>query len=56
MVRSEYEEMPGLKLTAFQAQRLWGIDDSTCGVVLGTLVEQQFLSHTASGTYIRRSD
>ena len=26
-VRSEYLEMPGLRLTRRQAQRLWGLDD-----------------------------
>jgi hypothetical protein len=55
MVRSEYDEMPGLMLTASQAQRLWGLDSGTCAVVLATLVDQQFLRQTVAGTYIRRS-
>ena len=55
MVRGVYEEMPGLTLTAFQAQRLWGLDSRTCAVVLATLVEQQFLRRTATSTYIRQS-
>ncbi len=29
-VRAEYLEMPGLKLTAPQARRLWGLDCATC--------------------------
>jgi hypothetical protein len=55
-VQGEYCEMPGLKLTEFQAQRLWGLDDRTCALVLTALVEQQFLKRTAAGTYLRMSD
>jgi hypothetical protein len=55
-VQGEYHEMPGLKLTEVQAQRLWGLDGRTCALVLTTLVEQQFLRRTAAGTYVRVSD
>ena len=27
---AEYTEMPGLRVTADQAQRLWGLDAQTC--------------------------
>jgi hypothetical protein len=55
-VQGEYREMPGLKLTEVQAQRLWGLDDRTCALVLSTLVEQQFLRRTPAGIYLRMSD
>jgi len=55
-VQAEYHEMPGLKLTEIQAQRLWGLDDRTCGRVLMALVQRRFLKRTASGTYIRMTD
>ena len=55
-VRAEYHEMPGLKLTEAQAQRLWGLDDRTCGQVLTALVERQFLKRTPAGTYVRKAD
>jgi hypothetical protein len=55
-VQGEYHEMPGLRLTEVQAQRLWGLDHGTCALVLTTLVEQQFLRRTAAGTYVRMSD
>ena len=55
-VQAEYHEMPGLKLTEVQAQRLWGLDDRTCGLVLTALVEQQFLKRTPAGTYVRLTD
>ena len=33
-VEGEYREMPGLSLTVPQAERLWGLDASTCASVL----------------------
>jgi hypothetical protein len=55
-VQGEYREMPGLTLTNVQAQRLWGLDERTCALVLTALVEQQFLRRTPAGTYLRMSD
>ena len=52
-IQSEYREMPGLKLTEAQAQRLWGIDGRTWQLVLTTLLEQRFLRQTPGGTYVR---
>ena len=40
-IEGEYREMPGLSLTASQAERLWGLDNSTCAFVLTTLVERR---------------
>jgi hypothetical protein len=55
-VRGEYRDMPGLKLTEAQAQRLLGIDCDTCAVVLSTLIERRFLRRTANGLYVRAWD
>jgi hypothetical protein len=55
-VQGEYRDMPGLKLTEAQAQRLLGIDCDTCAVVLSTLIERRFLRRTASGQYVRAWD
>ena len=55
-VQGEYREMPGLKLTDAQAQRLLGIDCDTCAVVLSTLLERGFLRRTNNGLYIRAGD
>lgn len=52
-VQGEYREMPGLSLTAAQAQRLWCLDADTCAAVLSWLVERDFLRRTAVGNYIR---
>jgi len=52
IVRGEFLEMPGLRLTKKQAQRLWAIDSDTCEAVLGTLEAAQFLRHTRQGEYL----
>jgi hypothetical protein len=54
-IQGEYEEMPGLTLTEAQARRLWGLDRRTCHLALATLLEQQFLRRTATGSYVRAS-
>jgi Fic family protein len=52
----EYLEMPGLRLTRQQAQRLWGIDEQTCTQLLTMLQESGFLQHTRDNSYIRMTD
>ena len=53
---SEYLEMPGLRLTRPQAQRLWGLDEETCARSLECLVDAGFLVRTNVGTYARLTD
>ena len=48
-VRSEFIEMPGLRLTPAQAARLWGMDDASCHHVISALVRAAFLRWTAAG-------
>ena len=52
-VEAEYREMPGMCVTAAQAQRLWGLDSTTCAFVLMTLVERRILRRTPRGTYVK---
>jgi hypothetical protein len=52
-IESEYREMPGLCLTAAQAQRLWGLDHATCLRVLTLLVSRRILKRTKTGLYLR---
>jgi hypothetical protein len=52
-IRSEFLEMPGLRLTCQQASRLWHLDDRTCDAVLQRLVGERFLWCTASGAFVR---
>lgn len=53
--RSEYLEMPGLRLTLWQAARLWGLESDLSERVLATLVDRGFLWRNADGAYMRRS-
>lgn len=52
-VRGEYIEMPGLRLTVAQAQRLWGLDRAVCDALLGALVDAKFLFRTRDGAFVR---
>ncbi|MPY88160.1 MAG: hypothetical protein GEU99_09575 [Luteitalea sp.] len=51
-MKNEFLEMPGLKLTCRQAQRLFGLDPDTCTQLLGRLVEGRFLLQRPDGTYV----
>jgi hypothetical protein len=51
-VRSEFLEMPGLKLTSVQAQRLWGLDRATSEAILTRLAEDRFLAQTTDGSFM----
>lgn len=55
-IRSEYLEMPGLRLTCRQAQRLWGVDEHTCAQLLDSLVEAKFLQRKDDGAYSRLTE
>jgi hypothetical protein len=52
-IQGEYVEMPGLRLTSAQAQRLWGLDRDVCDAILGALVDARFLARTRDGAFIR---
>jgi hypothetical protein len=52
-LRAEYMEMPGMRLTRAQVQRLCGIEHTVCQLVLEALVNDAFLSATADGHYTR---
>jgi hypothetical protein len=54
-VRGEFDEMPDLKLTHWQACRLWNVDSQLCDDILYTLVREGFLWQTATGAYLRRT-
>ena len=52
-VQGEFLELPGLRLTEPQAQRLWGLDDASCRALLGELIEAKFLCRTRDGAFMR---
>jgi hypothetical protein len=55
-VYNEFLEMPGLRLTCQQAQRLWGLDERSCLDLLEFLVDARFLCGPRQGAYSRVSD
>jgi hypothetical protein len=52
-IKAEFLEMPGLKLTPWQAQRLWGLSAKECDEALNALVDGSFLHRTSGGAYSR---
>lgn len=52
-IERDYGEIPGLSVTASQAERLWGLGTTTCSFVLTTLILRGILRRTADGAYIR---
>ena len=55
-IYSEYLEMPGLRLTSAQAQRLLGLEAAFCTYALELLVNAGFLRLTPTGQYVRVTD
>jgi hypothetical protein len=55
-VYAEFLEMPGLRLTCQQAQRLWGLDQVACRQLLEFLVDAKFLYRAGHGMYARLTD
>ena len=54
-IQTEYVEMPDLKLTARQAQRLWSLSRDVWETALAVLIRKQFLAQTRDGAYVRVS-
>jgi hypothetical protein len=52
-IQGEYDEMPGLRLTPAQAQRLWGLERDVCDALLAALVDARFLVQTRDGAFVR---
>ena len=52
-LKSEFLEMPGLKLTEAQARRLWALDEASCANLLENLVKTNFLFRTRDGAFMR---
>jgi hypothetical protein len=53
-IQTEYVEMPELKLTLPQAQRLWNLSFSACNDALTILLAGGFLRETDDGAFIRQ--
>jgi hypothetical protein len=53
MIAREFAALPGLRLTAAQACRLWSLERDECDLLFTRLVERRFLRRTADGCYMR---
>jgi hypothetical protein len=51
-IREEFREMPGLRLTPTQAERMWGLEHETCQAVIETLTACAFL-RWVNGTVVK---
>lgn len=54
-VRSEFEEMPCLRVTLRQACLLFGLSETVSSWVLSCLTRDGFLEQARDGEYVRRS-
>jgi hypothetical protein len=54
LMELEYQEMPELKLTFWQAQHLWDLSSDVCESALAALVRSGFLTRSTDGAYVRR--
>ena len=55
-IRSEFLEMPGLRLTPDQAARLWALDRQMSERILDGLTNAGFLSRNSGGAYSLASE
>jgi hypothetical protein len=54
-VRSEFEEMPCLRVTLRQACMLFGLSETVSSWVLSCLTRDGFLEQARDGEYVRRA-
>ena len=52
MVRGAYLEIPGLRLTRVQVQRLWDLEGGLSDTILDVLVDERFLQRTREGGFV----
>jgi len=55
-VRAEYLEMPGMRLTQRQMERLCGISPQHTDEILTRLLKEKFLRRHPDGTFGRRHE
>jgi hypothetical protein len=53
-MQTEWIEMPRLKLTRPQAQRLWSLSADVCETAFDSLIRRGFLVQAPDGAYIRQ--
>ena len=53
LIRGEYAEIPGLRLTKPQVQDLWALEPWVCDALLNALVDAGFLRRTIDDAYVQ---
>jgi hypothetical protein len=56
VIRGEFSEMPGLRLTRAQFRRLWSLEAAEGDRILEHLIRTGFLVETRDGLIARRAD
>jgi hypothetical protein len=54
-MQTEWTEMPQLKITRPQAQRLWSLSNEACETAFATLIRKGFLAQAPDGAYVRHA-
>lgn len=54
-MQTEWTEMPQLKITRRQAQRLWCLSSEACETAFATLIRKGFLVQAPDGAYVRHA-
>ena len=54
-MQTEWMEMPQLKITRPQAQRLWSLSNEVCETAFASLIRQGFLVQAPDGAYVRHA-
>jgi hypothetical protein len=49
---SDFTELPGLRITAAQAQRLWNLEPFACEAMLNAFVDAGFLARDGRGEFV----
>ncbi len=55
-IRAEFDEMPGMRLTPEQFERLWNLDRTECRCAIDHLIEEGFLREDRRGRLLRMAD
>jgi hypothetical protein len=56
IIRSDFKEMPGMRLTRMQFRRLWNLGEAECEVIVQDLLGEQYLAESRDGRLCRRVD
>ncbi len=49
LIEAEYRAIPNLRLTRWQAARLWNLDQAVCDTAIATLLDKRVLRETSGG-------